>query len=342
MRRHPASSTEALARLVGVVETPAISPHADYLAPGWMRNRHLQTIWPAVVAVARPVQYRRERWSTPDGDFIDLDWAVPSLATQAAAGPLVALFHGLEGNSDSHYARSLMADLLAIGWRGVVVHWRGCSGNPNLLARAYHSGDSAEVDWILRRLRPDFVAGVSLGANALLKWLGEQGSQAGFIRAAAGVSAPQDLQAGAVALSAGFNRLYCWNFMTTLKRKSIAKLDRFPGLYDRQKLLASRNFFDFDDLVTAPLHGFDNAIDYWTRSSCKQYLGGIAVPTLVLNARNDPFLPEQVLARQSDVSAAVVLDYPAHGGHVGFVHGRMPGDGLWMPQRLIAFFGQFA
>jgi predicted alpha/beta-fold hydrolase len=233
-----------------------------------------------------------------------------------------------------------MTHLVAVGWRGVVVHWRGCSGEPNLLARAYHSGDSDEVDWILRKLRPDFVAGVSLGANALLKWLGEQGSQAGFIRAAAGVSAPQDLHAGAVALSRGFNRLYCLNFLVTLKRKSLQKLDRFPDLYERERVMAARNFFDFDDVVTAPLHGFENALDYWTRSSCKQYLGGVAVPTLVLNARNDPFLPEAVLAVQSEVSRHVVLDYPAHGGHVGFFHGPAPSGG-WLPQRLMGFFRRF-
>ena len=341
MRPLPASSTDVRAQPAPILGAPAIVHDSGYLAPGWMRNRHFQTIWPAIAVPVPAVQYRRERWATPDGDFIDLDWAVPNVAAQAASGPLVALFHGLEGSSRSYYSRALMADLIAVGWRGVVVHWRGCSGEPNLLARAYHSGDSAEVDWILRRLRPDFAAGVSLGANALLKWLGEQGTQAGFIKAAAGVSAPQDLHAGAVALSRGFNRLYCWNFMTTLKRKSAAKLDRFPGLYDRRQVLAARTFFEFDDVVTAPLHGFDNALDYWTRSSCKQFLGGITVPTLVLNARNDPFLPEQTLARQSEVSGAVILDYPADGGHVGFVHGRMPGNVAWMPQRLMAFFGQF-
>ena len=345
---------------------PSWQADPGYRAPGWLRNRHLQTIWPAVLGGAPAVVYRRERWSTPDGDFIDLDWAEPPPGVAAAKGPLVALFHGLEGSSASHYARALMAHLLAIGWRGVVIHWRGCSGEANLLARAYHSGDSDEVDWILRRLRPDFAAGVSLGANALLKWLGEQGSQAGFLRAAAGVSAPQDLHAGAVALSRGFNRLYCLNFMVTLKRKSLLKLDRFPGLYDRRRVLSSRDFFDFDEAVTAPLHGFESAMDYWTRSSCKQYLGDIKVATLVLNARDDPFLPEQVLARPPEVSRHVVLDYPAHGGHVGFVRRRgaigglpdsgLPGSGLsgrglpasgrpdsgWLPQRLTNFFRQYA
>jgi predicted alpha/beta-fold hydrolase len=351
MKRLPESFTELLAGAPGGgVETlPAGGPvvtersEPDYRAPAWLRNRHLQTIWPVMVAGGPRVQYRRERWSTPDGDFVDLDWATPPPGTPASGGPLVALFHGLEGSSASHYARWLMASSLAVGWRGVVINWRGCSGEPNLLARAYHAGDSAEVDWILRRLRPDFVAGVSLGANALFKWLGEQGSDAGFVRAAAGVSAPQDLQAGAMSLTRNFNRLYCLSFLGTLKRKSLLKLDRFPDLYDRRLLLAARNFQEFDDIVTAPLHGFVDARDYWTRSSCKQYLRGIEVPTLVLNARNDPFLPEQALAQPSEVSRHVVLDYPAHGGHVGFTHGRLPpGSGGWLPQRLMTFFRQFA
>jgi predicted alpha/beta-fold hydrolase len=350
MTHRTENSTETLIRREGAATLLAtvgtagavVATDPAYQAPGWLRNRHLQTIWPVMVGGGPVVRYRRERWTTPDQDFIDLDWAEPPLGAGPGSGPLVALFHGLEGSSASHYARGLMAHLLAIGWRGVVINWRGCSGEPNLLARAYHSGDSAEVDWVLRRLRPDFVAGVSLGANALLKWLGEQGSQASFVRAAAGVSAPQDLHAGAVALSRGFNRLYCHNFMLTLKRKSLLKLDRFPGLYDRRQVLAARTFFDFDEVVTAPLHGFESAMDYWTRSSCKQYLGGVEVPTLVLNARNDPFVPEAALALPSEVSRQVRLDYPAHGGHVGFVQGRLPGSGDWLPQRLTAFFRQFA
>jgi len=312
----------------------------DYQAPAWMRSRHLQTIWPAVIGPGPRISYRRERVTTPDNDFIDLDWTTSTPAGEPGSGPLLVLFHGLEGNSESHYARSLMTHVAAAGWRGVVVHWRGCSGEPNLLARAYHSGDSAEVDWIVRRLRPDFVAGVSLGANALLKWAGEQGSKADIVKAIAGVSAPQDLHAGALALSRGFNRLYCAHFLKTLKRKSILKLAHFPDVYDRRAVMAARDFFDFDGLVTAPLHGFDSAVDYWTRSSCRQFLGGIAVPTLVLNARNDPFLPESSLAGPSEVSGHVLLQYPAEGGHVGFIDRRIGAD--WLPQRLMGFFRQFA
>lgn len=331
MTRPPASSTEA----------DSLAPRApfDYRPPAWLRGAHLQTVWPALNSRAAPqVRYRRERWETPDHDFIDLDWATDTSAGPPGSGPLLVLFHGLEGSAESHYARALMAQVAAAGWRGVVAHWRGCGGEPNLLARSYHSGDSDEIDWIVRRLQPDFVAGVSLGANAVLKWLGTPGSWTRTVRAAAGVSAPQDLEASASALSRGVNRLYCEHFFATMKRKSILKLDRFPDLYDRRKVLEARNFFEFDDVVTAPLHGFKGAGDYWMRSSCKQFLRHIAVPTLVLNARNDPFLPESALATPWQVSRHVTLEYPAEGGHVGFVDRRLGTS--WLPRRLMAFFAQ--
>ncbi len=317
--------------------SPLLPPLPPYRAPVWLRGGHAQTIWPATLMPVPAPILRRERWATPDGDFIDLDWTTPATAATATA-PLVALFHGLEGSSASHYARALMAAAAARGWRGVVVHWRGCSGEPNRLPRAYHSGDSAEVDWILRRLRPDFAAGVSLGANALLKWLGEQAEAASFIRAAAGVSPPQDLEAGAVSLARGVNRLYCAHFLRTLKPKSAALLDRHPGLFDRARMLAARNFHDFDDIVTARLHGFSSAHDYWSRSSCRPFLAGIAVPTLVINARNDPFLPATALARPDQVSRTVTLDYPDQGGHVGFATGAPPGRPDWLARRLLDYF----
>lgn len=331
----------------------------DYRAPCWLPGAHAQTIWPAVVAPRPRVAYRRERWEAPDGDWIDLDHAVaptsgegpdPRSGTRAgrdaADRPLLVLFHGLEGSSDSHYARALMAHALALGFDGTVIHFRGCSGEPNRLPRAYHSGDSDEVDWVLRRIAASraaagrrsalVAAGVSLGGNVLLKWLGERGTDAGFVAAAAAVSPPQDLHAGAIALSKGFNRVYTANFLKTLRRKSLAMLDRHPGLFDRARVAASRDFFDFDELVTAPLHGFASAVDYWRRSSCRQFLGGIAVPTLVVNALNDPFLPPSALARPAEASRAVRLEYPAHGGHVGFLRGAPPGRLDWLPRRLFA------
>ena len=323
-----------------------------YRAPRWLPGPHAQTIWPAVIAPRERVEYRRERWTAPDGDFVDVDFALPAAATQrgradagAGPGPLVVLFHGLEGNSGSHYAVALMAQVLRRGWRGAVAHFRGCGGELNLAPRAYHSGDSGEIDWMLRRFAaehaggaPLFAVGVSLGGNALAKWLGERGANARFVAAAAVISAPQDLLAGAQSLSRGFNRIYTLNFLKTLKRKSLAKLGQHPGLFDRQRMLASRTFFDFDDAVTAPMHGFRDCYDYWEKSSSRRFLHGIEVPTLMINARNDPFLPPDALALQAEVSPAVTLEYPDEGGHVGFAGGSFPGRFEWIPQRVLGFF----
>lgn len=320
-------------------------PHSTYRAPGWLPGGNLQTLYPALLAPVPAVTYRRERWDTPDGDFIDLDWTEPQdrgLRNGESELPLLVLFHGLEGSSNSHYARALMHAARARGWHGVVVHFRGCSGEINRLPRAYHSGDSTEIDWILRRLRdrhpaPLFVTGISLGGNALLKWLGEQGSAAaGVVRRAAGISAPVDLHAAAAALERGFNLAYTKHFLATMKRKSLAKLLAHPGLFDIARLRAARTLREFDDLVTAPLHGFRDVDDYYTRSSSKPWLACITVPTLLLNARNDPFLPAAALPAPHELAAAVSAVFPDEGGHVGFPD--TSGTLAWLPHNVLEFF----
>lgn len=316
-----------------------------YHAPKWLPGGHAQTIYPLLIKPgAHP--YRRERWETPDADFIDLDWNETAHATLKNENtPLVVLFHGLEGSSNSHYALSLMHTLTAIGWGGVVIHFRGCSGEANRLPRAYHSGDSEEIDWIVHRLkqnhpqRPIFAVGVSLGGNALLKWLGEREAAAGtLLCAAAAISAPLDLAACGHNLGSGFNRLYGNHFLHTLKPAAAAKLKRFPGLFDEGRLRAARTVYEFDDAVTGPLHGFANADDYWCRASSKPWLAAIRLPTLVLNAQNDPFLPTHALPRPEQVSTAVRLEIPREGGHVGFTTGSLPGRLDWLPQRILRFF----
>lgn len=306
-----------------------------YRAPFWLPGGHLQTIYPAL-AIARPaVKFRRERWHAHDGDFIDVDFV-----DGEPGQPFVVLFHGLEGSSNSHYARALMAAVAARGWSGAVPHFRGCSGEPNLAPRFYHSGDAQEIDWIVRRLRARlqgrlYAVGVSLGGNALLRWLGESQHQAKIVDAACAVSAPLDLVRGGQSLSSGFNMVYTRMFLQTLKPKCLAKLGQFPGLFDRDALLAARDLYAFDNVVTAPLHGYRDTDDYWNRASAKHVLNDITVPTLVLNALNDPFLPGIHLPRKA--SGSVTLDYPEHGGHVGFATGRVPGRIDWLPQRLINF-----
>jgi len=326
-----------------LTEPVAARPPA-FLAPRWLRSAHAQTIYASQFCPQPPVVYRRERWSTPDGDFIDVDRvAAPAVA---AAAPWLVLFHGLEGSSHSHYARTLMQMAARLGWNGAVPHFRGCSGEPNSLARAYHSGDTPEIDWILRRFAagasgaPLYAVGISLGGNVLMKWTAEQGEDAArLIDAAISVCAPVDLRAAGAALERGFARIYTVNFLQTLKRKASAKLLRFPGLFDPAVLRQARTMRAFDDVFTAPLHGYRDVDDYWTRASCKPGLQAVAVPSLMINALDDPFLPACALPRAHEVSARVMLDYPATGGHVGFVGGAPPGHTQWLARRVAHFLG---
>jgi phosphomannomutase/phosphoglucomutase len=306
---------------------------------------HAQTVYAALVArPRRRVAMQRERWDTPDGDFVDVDWL-----DGPPGAPLLVMFHGLEGSASSHYARALMLALRDAGWRGAIPHFRSCSGELNRLPRAYHSGDSAEVGWMLERFAresrgaPLFAVGISLGGNALLKWLGEHGEASrALVSGAVAVSAPVDLAAGADAIEQGFAMMYTRMFLRTLKRKVAAKARRHAGAVDPAGIERVRTLREFDDRYTAPLHGFRDAEDYYARSSAKGFLRHIRVPTLVINARNDPFLPGRHLPARDEVSACVTLETPEHGGHVGFVSGPFPGHVRWLPRRIMAFLEPYA
>lgn len=331
-----------------------INPAPKYHAPWWFKGGHLQTIYPPL-SVRRPmIEYKRERWETtpngkPDGDFIDIDRLIetPNTAGSSSAkkAPMLVVFHGLEGSSNSIYALNLMAAARQRGWRGMVPHFRGCSGEINRLPRAYHSGDSTEIDWILRRIKaeapdqPVYVAAISLGGNASLKWLGEQGAAAGdIVQALAAISAPVDLSASGHALDQGFCKLYTKVFLSTMKQTALKKLVLHPGIFKQSIVEAAQSLHAFDDEVTAPLHGFRDADDYWSRASAKPGLMNIQVPTLLVNAQNDPFLPASSLPTKSEVSPHVTLDFPLDGGHVGFLSAPFPSNGGWMPQRVFHFF----
>lgn len=317
--------------------------HPPYHAPWWLPNAHLQTLYAYFFARKPRVIYRRERIELADGDFLDLDW-IDGDNKQ----PLVVMFHGLEGSSNGHYARALMHALARHGWRGVVANFRGCSGEPNRLARAYHSGDSAEIHMVLTLLRarfpdtPLYAAGVSLGANALLKWLGESGNTAcNIIDGAAALSPPFDLSQAAARLDRGFNRrTYTYNFLRTLRRKALDKIASHRLPLPALTLKRARTFREFDERFTAPLHGFRGAEDYWRRASCKPWLNSIAVPTLIVHARNDPFLPDSAIPTPAMLSPAVKLELSDAGGHVGFVSGPFPGRLDWWPRRVVTFFEQ--
>ena len=336
------------------------------VAPWWLPGGNLQTIWPALAArrfVAAPPTYRRERWDTPDGDFVDVDFGadarlgvqavvatpmagttIPTIGTPGSAGrPLLVLFHGLEGSSRSHYAEAFADWCAAHAIAYAVPHFRGCSGELNRGPRAYHSGDFEEIDWILRRLRarhtaqgggPLLAVGISLGGNALMRWAGEMGAAAaGVADAVAAVSSPLDLSAGGHAIGRGFNRLvYTRMFLNTMKPKALAKLAQHPGLFDRAALEAARDLYAFDQHFTAPLHGFLSTEDYWARASAKPHLPRIRIPALLVNALNDPFVPAASLPRAHEVGTLITLWQPRHGGHVGFAQGRPPGHVRRMPE----------
>lgn len=347
--------------------------------PKWLPERHTQTLYASLAASHHRIAFVRDRVDTPDGDFLDFDWAGPgifpnrvppdatpqevALPEKVAATrwmtqhdwqtlpglrdtPALILFHGLEGGSSSRYAQSIAQYFRARGWVVVIAHFRGCSGHPNRLVRAYYSGDSEEIGFMLDTVRAKLpharwhAVGVSLGGNAMLKYLGEQGVAPLWLKACAGVSVPLDLVAAGMCLSEGpLNRhVYSRHFLRTMKKKVLEKASRFPGALDVGRIAHARDLREFDDAYTAPLHGFRNALDYWNRASSKPWLAHIAVPTLVLNARNDPFLPEPALPGPDDCSDSVLLHQPAEGGHAGFPSGPFPGHLGWLPQRVARFF----
>jgi len=316
-----------------------------YRGPRWLPGGNAQTIWPALFGKRRhgpPLQFHRERWATPDADFVDADWL-----GEDQAAPLLVMFHGLEGSTQSHYAQAFADWARRHGWRFVMPHFRGCSGELNLGPRAYHSGDFEEIGWMLaqakaRHAGPLAAVGVSLGGNALLRWAEEAGDTAAAIaKAVAAISSPIDLAAGGHAIGRGFNRLvYTRMFLRSMKPKALAKLAQHPGLFSRERLLAARDLYDFDNVFTAPLHGFRDTDDYWARGSAKPHLPLIRIPALVLNATNDPFVPGASLPRTHEVGRHVTLWQPPHGGHVGFPGGRWPGHVMTLPEQVMGWIGR--
>jgi predicted alpha/beta-fold hydrolase len=316
-----------------------------YRPPWWCRNRHLQTLWGPLLRRAPRVAFRRERFTTADGDFVDLDRAEPAAPGPA---PLLLVLHGLEGSSGSHYVAGLAAGALARGWRAVALNFRSCSGELNRLPRFYHSGETGDLDEVVRALLarepgvPVVAAGISLGGNVLLKWLGEQGPAApAALAGVAAISVPFDLVACARVLDRGFNRrVYTANFLRTMRAKVRAKAAGHPGFVDVARAVRARTFAEYDRVVTAPLAGFADEVDYWTRASSLPWLARIERPTLLLNARDDPFVPAGSLPPPSALSPAVRAEVTEHGGHVGFVEGRWPwAVGSWAETRALAFLG---
>ncbi|SRR5579884_77437 len=313
----------------------------------WCPGPHFQTVWRRLYGEIPSVTLRRERWETPDDDFLDLDFLDPDPEKEGAEpAPTVLCLHGLEGSSRAKYILGMLREANRLGWRGVALNFRSCSGEMNRQRRFYHSGETTDLDWVVRRLiarfpgSPLFVIGFSLGGNVLLKWLGEQGAKApDAVRAGVAISVPFDLAAAARNIDRGFSRIYGRVFLKTLKEKALIKERQYPGLVDPACVRRIDSFAEFDDRVTAPIHGFRDGLDYWTSTSSKKFLEAIRRPVLLINAQNDPFLPRECLPlkiiAQSDWLTA---DFPPSGGHTGFVAGQWPWQAhYWSEARTFAF-----
>ena len=301
--------------------------------PHWLlRSPHLQTLWPVWTRRKPPVG-REERLELPDGDFLDLLWV-------EGGGPLVIVMHGLEGSMESHYAASIMHALQQHGYTGLFMHFRGCSGEPNRLDRAYHSGETGDFMTVLEHAvtvsgKPLHAAiGYSLGGNVLLKWLGEQGESAPIGRAVA-VSVPFRLEAAGQRLERGFSRIYQNHLMQKMRKGYKARFCSRPSPLDVDvdKL---QTFREFDDKVTAPLHGFSGADDYYGRCSSRQFLKTIARPALILHAQDDPFMFPETVPADNELSPLVTLELSRHGGHVGFIGGSII-PARWLEERIIGY-----
>ena len=318
----------------------------SYRAAWWLPGPHLQTLWGRFFRPAGAPELKQERIETPDGDFIDL-YRVGGRADR----PRLLLLHGLEGGLRSHYARGMLAAAAARGWSGSLLLFRSCGAELNRQARFYHSGDTDDARLVLSRMlehsaSPIVLAGVSLGGNVLLRLLAEEGERGRqTIAGAAAISVPFDLARSARHISRGFSRLYERHFLRSLKRKALAKGARHAVLPPAKEIQRVRTLYEFDDLVTAPLHGFADAEDYYARASSLQILDRISLPTLLLSAEDDPFLPPDVLEQvrlAAQRNPALELSFVSRGGHVGFVTGRPWRQNYWAETRALDFLEEKA
>jgi predicted alpha/beta-fold hydrolase len=319
------------------------SSEYTYRPAWWVPGGHAQTLWGKFFRPRPPLPVHVQRWETPDGDFIDV------CRLSAAPGrPRLLFLHGLEGTIRSHYVSGFFSEALRREWAADLLIFRGCGDEPNRLPRFYHSGETGDLAFALGRLIdedpgiPIMLAGVSLGGNVVLKFLGEQGANLPrAVRGAATISVPYDLERGARHLSHGFSRIYDRHFLKSLRRKARAKLARFPGLFDAGALERAATIYEFDDAVTAPVHGFVDAHDYYARSSSVHWLRKIARPALLLSSYDDPFLPPAVLdavRAQADENVNLTLEFTRRGGHVGFVAGQIPFRPSFYAERRVCDF----
>ena len=311
----------------------------------WGKNPHVQTLVPTLVRSLQAISYIKERLLTWDGDFLDLAWTAQP--TRSAPVPIVIFFHGLEGSIQSPYVKGIFSEIRRQGWIGVMMHFRGCSGEPNRLQRGYHSGETSDAAYLIEQIHgrypsaPLFAVGYSLGGNMLLKYLGEQKTITP-IKAAVAVSVPFKLESCAAKLEKGFSQLYQRHLLDQLianTKRKMSKVDYSDILtLPTAEIDHLKTFREFDEHFTAPIHGFRGADDYYERCSSRQYLGRIARPTLILQARDDPFMSEDALPVAAEMSEQITFELSNRGGHVGFISGGYPWDPqFWLEKRIPRF-----
>jgi len=312
---------------------------SSFRVPSWAKNRHVQTIWPRFIQKRLPLTYSMERLTLPDDDFVDVAWG----PKPAEVSGIVVIFHGLEGSIRSHYANDMMANLSVNGWQVVMMHYRGCSGVPNLKPRGYHSGETGDpsyfLDWLNHKFPqiPKVAVGFSLGGNMLLKLLGENPAQK-WLNAAIAISSPLKLAECAKSINQGFSKVYQKYLLASIK----STLRKKMSFIDYRKLIQLTDddvnqitsFAQFDEKVTAPLHGFEDANDYYEKCSAYHFLSAIHCPTLVLHSIDDPFMNHLVVPKEHELARKVTLELSERGGHVGFMQGSIFSPKVWLHQRV--------
>ena len=316
---------------------------SEFKPARWLKHRHLQTVFPSLPwAWRQPAAFRREALDLPDGDVTAVDWLCDA-DTLPKSAPLLVILHGLEGSAKSSYARMLMHAAVERGWRPCVLNCRDCGDYRNRLPRRYHAGETNDIRYFLKtrhelgQIGPMLAVGYSLGGNVLLKYLGESGSNS-RLNAAGAVCVPLDLYKCSEALNTGFSKIYQRHLLKNMKNSLRRKFDQHTAAFDWPRALAATTFADFDDAVTAPLHGFSNMHDYYDKCSSARFLKDIVRPTLIINALDDPFMTPGVIPASESLSEHVTLEVAEGGGHVGFIEGGMPWrPKYFLPRRLLGF-----
>ena len=316
---------------------------SDYRHAWWLPGGHLPSIWGKKGRIQPAVHDRIERWTTPDDDHL----SIARLGIIRPGVPHLLVLHGLEGTVRSNYAQGLLAQAGRRGWSADLILFRSCDDILNEARRLYHSGDTTDLDFVVQRIIRQHpyvdlrIVGVSLGGNVTLKWLGEQGGRLpANVTCAAGVSVPYDLAAGSRYLERGLGPLYTAHFMKSLRAKALAKLERYPDLCDRDAAVRARTFWEFDGAVTGPVHGFTDALDYYTKSSSIQFIEDIRWPTLLISAADDPFLPSSVLEEVRKIAKGneyLHLEFTSQGGHVGWTEGQPWSPRYYAEERVVSW-----